>query len=219
MNTTRTEASADFLELRSVEERIKQATELILRRKEEICAPLLVGRSWIPLETVKRPVRSIIMSLLAPQVAGTTFGMLVWGNKILLSTAGEFNTKSSPSPIGFWLWISCRDFQFLWSVNSSLRKFTFLREVKLCVKYWDLTCNFCPHVPDFTTPLIICNGTRDQTGSLLLTLDPCDTTDPWPLTQQFSWKKSKLLQAGQATVAGFKKTEISLTRSISIRVI
>ena len=42
MDTLVTETSADELTLRSVDERIKQATDPILRRVEELCA-LLVG--------------------------------------------------------------------------------------------------------------------------------------------------------------------------------
>ena len=71
MDTPVTETSTDELTLRSVDERIKQATDLILRRVEEICA-LLAGRlRWYPLGTVKRPVRGVIMSLLAPKATKT----------------------------------------------------------------------------------------------------------------------------------------------------
>ena len=44
MDTPGTETSADELTLRSVDERIKQATDPILKRVEELCA-LLAGRT------------------------------------------------------------------------------------------------------------------------------------------------------------------------------
>ena len=50
MDTPANETSADELSLRSVDERIKQATDPILRRVEEVCA-LLASRteveSWV----------------------------------------------------------------------------------------------------------------------------------------------------------------------------
>ena len=36
------------------------------------------------------------------------------------------------------------------------------------------------------------NQSRDETGTLLLTLDPCDPNEPWPWTQYVTWEKSKL---------------------------
>ena len=57
------ETSTDALTLRSVDERIKQATGPLLRRVEELCALLRVAMKWIPLVTAKRRVRGEIMSL------------------------------------------------------------------------------------------------------------------------------------------------------------
>ena len=69
MYTPVNETSVLELTLRSVGERIKHATDPILRRMEELCALLA---KWNPLVTAKRPVRGAIMSFLAPRVIGTT---------------------------------------------------------------------------------------------------------------------------------------------------
>ena len=68
MDTRANETSADELTLRLVGERIKQATDPILRRIEEICAPL-ASRTEVE---AKRPARGVIMSVLAPHLTGTT---------------------------------------------------------------------------------------------------------------------------------------------------
>ena len=74
MDTPVTKTSADEPTLRSVDERNKQANDPILRRVEELCA-LLAGRTeWNPPGTEKRPVRGVMMSLLAPHVTCRTVG-------------------------------------------------------------------------------------------------------------------------------------------------
>ena len=76
MDTPVTELSTDELTLRLVDERIQKATDLILRRVEELCT-LLAGRlRWNPLGTLKRPVRGVIMSLLAPNTTNTISAQL-----------------------------------------------------------------------------------------------------------------------------------------------
>ena len=57
----------------SVDERIKQTTDPLLRRVEELCA--LLGLRWYPLEPVRRPVGGLIKSLLTPCVIGTTMSI------------------------------------------------------------------------------------------------------------------------------------------------
>ena len=66
------ETSTDELTLKSIDERIKQVTDPILRIVEELCVLLASRTRWNPLATEKRPVRGAIASPLAPHVTGTT---------------------------------------------------------------------------------------------------------------------------------------------------
>ena len=74
METQGTEASVDGLTLRSVDQRIKQMTDPIFRRVDELCA-LLAGRTEMEFaENCEATGSRLIMSLLAPHVTSTTPG-------------------------------------------------------------------------------------------------------------------------------------------------
>ena len=71
-----TETSADELTLRSVDERIKRATDPIIRRVEQLCA-LLAGRNEMESSENSEASGSRLLSLLAPHVTGTTIVFLL----------------------------------------------------------------------------------------------------------------------------------------------
>ena len=73
MELTLDETSTDELNIKSVDGRVKQATDPILRRVEELCVLLATCTEMNPLATLKRPVRGAIMSPLAPRATGTTW--------------------------------------------------------------------------------------------------------------------------------------------------
>ena len=66
------ESSANQLPLRSFDKRIRQATDQILGRGNDLCALLVVALSENQPETVKRPVRGVPTRSLVPHATTTT---------------------------------------------------------------------------------------------------------------------------------------------------
>ena len=67
------ETTADELTLRLVNEQIKQATDAILSRVQDLYALLAGGTELNLLETVKRPFRGLTIRPLVPQAISPTY--------------------------------------------------------------------------------------------------------------------------------------------------